>query len=349
MRSIIVSGTLAAEEQVMLSLKVTGRLEQLLVDLGSPVARGQVIARLTPTDFELRLAQAEAALQQARARLGLSPDGEGDTIDIEQSSLVRQNRASLDEARLQRDRIQTFVGRGISAKADLDTANAQFQIAEGRYQDALEEMRNRQAVLAQRQSELALARQQLEDTALRSPIDGMVRERHAFAGEYRAAGTPIVTVVRQHPLRLQLAVPERAATEVRVGQVVRVSVEGDPAVYDGKVVRLGPAITEGNRTLPIEAEVPNKDGHLRPGTFARADIVTREQQGLVVPHSALVIFAGVEKVLTIKDGKAVEQRVRTGDRIDGQRVEIVDGLELGTQVIVEPGGIADGAAVTAAR
>lgn len=347
-RSITVNGTLAAEEQVMLSLKVTGRLEQLLVDLGSPVSRGQVIARLTPTDFELRLAQAEAALQQARARLGLPTGGEGDVVDVEQSSLVRQSRASLDEARLQRDRISTFVGRGISAKADLDTANAQLQIAEGRYQDALEEVRNRQAILAQRRSELELARQQLSDTELKSPIDGVVRERHAFAGEYRAAGTPIVTVVRQHPLRLQLAVPERAAMGVRVGQVVRVSVEGDPEVYEGKVARLSPAITEGNRTLPIEAEVPNREGRLRPGTFARADIVTREQPGIVIPQTALVVFAGVEKVLTMKDGKAVEQRVRTGERLPGERIEIVSGLEIGTHLIVEPGGLADGVAVTAA-
>jgi multidrug efflux pump subunit AcrA (membrane-fusion protein) len=181
-RSVTVTGTLAAEEQVMLSLKVTGRLEALNVDLGSRVSRGQVIARLTPTDFDLRLQQAIAALQQARARLGLPADGEDDTVEIERTALVRQQKALLDEAKLQRDRLATFVERGISAKADLDTAEAQVQVAESRYQDALEEARNRQAVLAQRRSELALARQQLEDTTLKSPIDGIVRERLAFAG-----------------------------------------------------------------------------------------------------------------------------------------------------------------------
>jgi multidrug efflux pump subunit AcrA (membrane-fusion protein) len=149
-RAVTVTGTLAAEEQVMLSLKVTGRLEEMLVDLGTPVRRGQVIARLTPTDFELRLRQAEAALQQARARLGLDPSGDDDTVDIERTAVVRQAKASLDEARRQRDRFATFVQRGISARADLETADAQLQIAEGRYQDALEEVRNRQAVLAQR-------------------------------------------------------------------------------------------------------------------------------------------------------------------------------------------------------
>jgi multidrug efflux pump subunit AcrA (membrane-fusion protein) len=343
-QTVTVTGTLAAEEQVMLSLKVTGRLEEMLVDLGSQVRRGQVIARLTPTDFELRLRQAEAALQQARARLGLDPMGEDDTIDIERTGLIRQAQATLEEARRQRDRFATFVQRGISARADLETADAQLQIAEARYQDALEEVRNRQAVLAQRRSELALARQQLEDTTLKSPIDGVVRERLAFAGEYRAAGTPVVTVVRQHPLRLQLAVPERSASEVQVGQLVRVTVEGDAEAYRGRVARLSPAITEGNRTLAIEAEVPNENGRLRTGMFARAEIITSEALSIVVPHSALVVFAGVEKLLLVKDGKVHEQRVRTGRRID-DRVEILEGVTTGDVVITAPGGLAEGVVV----
>jgi RND family efflux transporter MFP subunit len=346
-RSVSVTRTHAAEEQVVLSLKVTGRLEEMLVDLGSPVRRGQVVARLTPTDFDLRLRQAVAALQQARARLGLDPDGADDSIDIERTSLVRQATAALDEARRQRDRYATFVQRGISARAELESADAQLQIADGRYQDALEEVRNRQAILAQRRSEVALARQQLDDTTLRSPIDGVVRERHAFAGEYRAAGTPVVTVVRQHPLRLLLAVPERASVNLAAGQQVRVSVEGDDQTYQGRVARLSPAITEGNRTLAIEAEVPNEHGRLRPGMFARAEIITAQNLSIVVPQSALVIFAGVEKLLLAKDGVVREQRVRTGRRLDN-RVEILDGVATGDLVITNPGGLADGASVRVA-
>ena len=344
-RTVTVNGTLAAEEEVMLSLKVTGRLDELRVDLGSRVARDQVIARLSPTDFELRVQQAVAALQQARARLGLPLEGEDDHVDIEESSLVRQAKASLDEAKLQHDRIETFVGRGITAKAELDTAVANLKIAEGKYQDAFEELRNRQAVLAQRRSELALARQQLEDTVLRSPIDGTVRARMAFAGEYRAAGTPIVTVVRQDPLRLQLGVPERSAHEVRAGQLVRVTIEGDSTVHEGRVVRLSPAIAEGTRTLAVEASLPNADGRLRPGTFARADIVVSEASGLVVPESAVIVFAGVEKVLTVKDGAAHEARIRTGAH-DGDRVEVLEGLSDGAVVILNAGAIAAGAPVT---
>jgi multidrug efflux pump subunit AcrA (membrane-fusion protein) len=347
-RSVTVSGTLAAEEQVTLSFKVTGRVEQLRVDLGSTVRKGDLIARLTPTDFELRLRQADAALQQARARLGLDPTGESDLVDAEQTAVVRQARAALTEARRQRERIATFVERGISAKADLETADAALEIAEGRHQDALEEVRNRQAVLAQRRSEVALARQQLDDTALHSPIDGVVRERLVFAGEYRSAGTPIATVVRQHPLRLQLAVPERASTMLRIGQRVLVTVEGDSTAHEGRVTRVSPSIAEGTRTLPIEAEIPNVEGKLRPGTFAKADIVTEEKAALVVPQTALVVFAGVEKVLVVKDGKVHEQRVRTGVRT-GDRVELIEGVKPGDVVIISPGGLADGSPVTIAE
>jgi RND family efflux transporter MFP subunit len=347
-RSVTVSGTLAAEEQVTVSFKVTGRVEELRVDLGSTVAKGDVLARLTPTDFDLRLRQAQAALQQARARLGLDPDGESDTVDIEQTALVRQARAAMNESRRQRERVATFVQRGISAKADLEAADAALEIAEGKHQDALEEVRNRQAVLAQRRSELDLARQQLDDTVLRSPIDGVVRERLVFAGEYRSAGTPVATVVRQHPLRLQLAVPERSSAALRVGQRVRVVVEGMQEPREGRVTRVSPSIAEGTRTLPIEAEIPNTDGQLRPGTFAKAEIITDENQGLMVPQSALVVFAGVEKVLVVKDGKAKEQRVRTGVHA-GDRVEIIDGVKEGDNVIVAPGGLADGSPVNVSQ
>jgi RND family efflux transporter MFP subunit len=348
-RTITLTGTLAADEQVALSLKVTGRVSELTVDLGSRVRRGQVLARLSPTDFELRLQQALAAVQQARARLGLPIDGSDQEVVPENTGLVRQSRAVLDEARLTRDRIRTFVERGISSRADLDAAEAALEVAEGRYQDAREEIRNRQALLAQRQSELALARQQLEDTVLRSPIDGSVRERLASVGEYRAAGTPVLTVVQVDPLRLRLAVPERSAVGLREGQQVRVRVEGDLAAHEGRLVRIGAAIEEDNRTLPIEAAVSNRSGSLRPGTFATADIIVNaSDRALVVPIDAVVTFAGVQKVLTVHDGRAREQRVRLGRR-EGERIEVLEGIAAGDLVIRAPGDLVGGTPVRVAQ
>lgn len=348
-RVVAATGTLAADEQMTLGMKVAGRVSEILVDLGSVVRRGQPLARLDPTDFRLRVEQAEAALQQARARLGLAPDGTGDRVDPEQTALVRQARALLDEARLSRDRMATlWEGQGV-ARAQLDAAEAALQVAEGRYQDATEEVRNRQAVLAERRTELEIARQHLGDTVLTAPTDGAIRERRVSPGEFLGAGAPVVTLVRVHPLRLRIAVPERGASRVRIGQTVRVTVEGNSNAYEGRVVRLSPAIEEANRTLQIEAEVPNERGLLRPGTFARAEIVTHtDQPAVLVPASAIVTFAGIEKVITVHDGKAVETRVRTGRR-EGDRVEIVEGLEAGAPVVVEPGNLVGGQPVAVTR
>ncbi len=272
-RMVSASGTLAADDQIILGTKVIGRLGEISVDLGSRVKKGQPIARIDPSDYRLRVEQAEAALQQARARLGLAPSGNSDQVNIEQTATVRQAAAVLKEARLSHERMVELWDRKLIARAELDTAVSQLAVADGRYQDAIEEVRNRQAVLVQRRSEHEIARQQLADTTIVSPIDGAVSERQAAVGQYLPAGAPVVTLVRTHPLRLRLAVPEREAGLVRVGQTVDLTVEGDPNKYQGRVARLSPAIAENNRTLMIEAEVPNGQGALRPGSFAKADIV----------------------------------------------------------------------------
>lgn len=348
-RTIAVTGTLAAEEEVTLSMKVTGRLAKLAVDLGSRVTAGQVLARLVPTDFDLRVSQAEAALQQARARLGLPLEGSDDRVDAEETGIVRSARAVRDESRLTRNRAATFVERGIAAKATLDSAEAALEVAESRYQDALEEVRNRRAVLQQRRTELELARQARRDSLLTAPIDGVVRERHVSAGQYLAAGSPVVTIVRMHPLRLRASVPERDAPLVRVGQLVRLTVEGDPTEHHGRVARVSPAIDETSRTLMVEAEVPNPEHALRPGSFANITIVTATAEtAVLVPSSSVVSFAGVDKVLVVRDGRVAEKRVTTGRR-EAERIEVVTGLDAGEEIILEPGNLVEGAPVRVAR
>jgi RND family efflux transporter MFP subunit len=345
-RTVMATGTLAAEEQITLSAKVAGRVETIEIDLGSRVRRGQPIARLDQTDFKLRVEQAEAALQQARARLGLPPDGQDERVDPEQTAIVRQARAVLEEARLTRDRAVKLLEQQLIARAGLDTAQANLQVAEGRYQDALEEVRNRQAVLTQRRSERELARQQLADTVVLAPVDGAVSQRIASAGEYLAVGAPMATLVRIHPLRLRVAVPEREAGAVRTGHLVRLTIDGDPTVYTGRVARLAPIVQELNRTLMVEAEVPNERGLLRAGAFARAEIVTDTAQTIVtVPASALIVFAGVEKVLVVRGGKTAEVRVQSGRRL-GEDVEIVEGLGRGEPVVDRPGNLTGGQVVS---
>lgn len=345
-RTVSSPGTLAADEQATLSFKVAGRLSELRVDLGSRVSKGQVAGQLETNDFKVRLQQTEAALQQARVRLGLPAQGEDDRIETENTALVRQARALLDEAKLNLDRTKQLVQQGIQAKAELDRVESAFKVADSRYQDAVEEVRNRQAVLLQRRSELAIAKQQLAETTLYAPFDGAIRERRASMGEFLAAGAPVVTIVRLHPLRLRLELPERDAVGIRQGQTVRVIVDGEEGQdYTGRVARLSPAFQEQSRTLIVEAEVDNQQGKLRPGSFVKVEIQTVSTDDVVmVPSAAIVTFAGIQKVFLVKDGKAVEKNVIVGRRSEDWVV--VEGLDAGVPVVLSPGNLAPGQPVT---
>ena len=335
------TGSLAAQEQATLSVKVPGRLQTLVVDLGSEVKKGDLIARVDPGDYELRVRQAAAALSQARALLGLPLDNTNDVVELEKTSLVRQAKAVLNEATRNRDRIQNLAKTGISPASELDTAESAYVVAVNRYEAALEESRTRQATLEQRRAELDLAQKQLSDTSLRAPFDGAVQSRLAGLGEYQQSGTPVVTLVRTDPLRLRLEVAERDAAGVRLGQPLRLRVEGHTNLIAGKIARLSPAISEQSRMLIVEADIPN-DGALRAGQFVRAEIVTNERDtGLAVPAAAIVAFAGLEKVVTIADGKALEKTVTTGRR-GGDWVEIITGLKPGETVVLNPGNLRTG-------
>jgi RND family efflux transporter MFP subunit len=344
-QTVTVNGTLAAYDRTTVGVKVPGRLQTISIDLGSVVHKGQVIAQLEQQDYKLRVQQAEAAMAQARARLGLSPDGADDRVTAEETGTVRQAKAVLDDAKLKRDRAAKLVQQGVIPHAEFDTVDSEYKVALSRYQDGLEEIRNRQGLLAQRRTELGLAKQQLADTNVYAPMEGVVQEKKASVGEYLAAGAPIVDIVRIDPLRLQVNVPERESHSIRSGQSVRVTVEGDPESYLGFVKRLSPTISEQNRVLAVEADVRN-NGRLRPGAFVRAEIVTDQTSTAVtVPNSAIITFAGIEKVLLVENGKATEKPVTTGRR-GPDWIEIKAGLNVGQTVILDPGNLQSGQAVT---
>ena len=340
-RTIAVTGSLLAQEKSVLSAKVTGRVQNLLVDLGSVVRQGDLLAQIEPRDYELAVQQTAAALAQARTLLGLPADGEDDRVELERVSSVRQAKAVLEEATNNRQRVKRLSESGIATQSELDTAEAAYQVAVSRFDTAVEEARVRTAAMAQRRAEHELARKQLTDASVRAPFDGTIQARAAHVGEYVAAGTPILELVKSDPLRLRLQVPERDCSLVRTGQTVRLFVESDTNAYSGRISRLSPALDEQNRMLLVEGDVP-ACGSLRPGLFTRATILVDESQpGLSVPSEALITFAGIEKVVVVKDGKALEKVVATGRR-GSDWAEIVSGLGAGEEIILNPGGLRTG-------
>jgi RND family efflux transporter MFP subunit len=343
-QTLYVTGELAAFEEATLSAKVPGRLEALEVDLGARVERGQAIAAIDTRDYELRLEQAEAAVEAARARLGsaLAEDG---TVRPEEAAIVREARSALDDAEREAQRSSTLLESGVAAQSTYDTALARRDQAESRWQAAMEEVHNRGATLTERLAGLALAQQQLADARLVAPFAGAVAQRIAGTGDFLQIGDPVVRLVRFDPLRLRLEVPERSSASVAPGLEVRAALEGGIEAPPGRITRISPELNQRNRTLLIEVELANPDGRLRPGTFARATIVVDEEaRALVVPATALVRFAGIDKVFVVEGGAAVERRVEVG-REEGERVEVVEGLKAGEVVVLAPGGLQDGAPV----
>ena len=120
------------------------------------------------------------------------------------------------------------------------------------------------------------------------------------------------------------------------------------ASCSGTIARISPAISSDNRTLLVEAAIRNDPAMLLPGSFVRAEIIVQSDvPALLMPASAVISFAGVDKVFTVKDGKSVDRRITIGRR-EGEAVEVLDGLAEGDQVVVRPGAMVAGQPVRVA-
>ncbi|MEX2121380.1 MAG: efflux RND transporter periplasmic adaptor subunit [Pirellulales bacterium] len=351
-KTVRAQGSMIGDEHAVIGVKVAGRVREVMVDLGSVVSAGDVLARLEAEDFDLRVQQAEAQINQARAALGLKPGDDDERLDRTKVPLVLQERALLDEARLNDERARQLIEKNVITTAELQATEAALRVAEARFESALNSVEEQLATLAVRKAELAVARQSQSDAVIRAPFSGVVQQRHVGPGVYLNVGQPVAALVRTDPLRFRAGVPERQSARLAVGQAVRLSVEGMEQPIEARISRISPALDLSNRSLTIEADVANPNFALRSGLFAEAEIVIDAgQRALAVPAPAVVEFAGVEKVWLVRKGQAGEQRVRTGRR-NGQWIEILDGLQEGDQVVargeqgragqvtvlIEPGG-----------
>ncbi len=326
-------GGLVADEATIIGAKVAGRVATAEVDLGDFVREGDVLARLEDADLKLLVAQAEAQLAQARAGVGLTGDQSEETVQRENSPVVRQERAVWDEAKANLARLKLLDEQKAATRADLEAAAALVAVSEARYASSLNAVEEKLATIRLRRAEWQLARENLEHAVIRAPFDGLIQARQAAAGSYLRVGDPVVTLVRIDPLRYRGTVPERLALQLRNGQEVRVKLDGVAEPLVTRVARISPALDELSRALVFEADIPNADGRLRSGLFAEAEVVIdADSPGLAVPATSVFEFAGVQKVWRVREGTAMEVEVTTGRREPGV-IEIVAGLEAGDQVI----------------
>jgi RND family efflux transporter MFP subunit len=329
-RSVEVVGSLAADEEVVVSAQAAGELAALNVDFGSYVSRGQIIAVIDQRDAQLKVEQAEAALKQTLARLGMK---EGEKFDPHQNADARVAKAQLDWAKMDLDRNTKLIENGDISRSNYDQAVTQHNLAQARYQAALDAVNQQLAVVEQQRSALNLAKKAITDTVVRAPISGAVKEKHASRGAYLPVNGRIVTLVKINPLRLRADIPESSAAAVRAGQTMTLNVEAFPnRTFTGRVVRIGPSLNEQTRALTVEAEVANSGNLLRPGMFAKSQLITaKNAPAVMVPQRAVVTVAGLTKVFVIENGKTVERIVKTG-AADGDLIEIIEGVKDGEAI-----------------
>jgi RND family efflux transporter MFP subunit len=345
-RGVEVVGSLEAQDEVTISSQASGNLESISVDLGSPVSRGQVIARIDQRELKLKRDQAEAALHQAEAKLGITRDGK---IDPQKQPDVRQAVAGLERARYDLTAAKKLFDAGTISNQQYDVYQKTVEQAEARYQASLENVRNLEGIIEEKRAALDLTKKQLADSDIISPLSGVVKEKTASRGEYLQPGKPVVTIVQINPLRLRLEVPETFAASIAKGQVVTLKVDSfADREFKGVIKRINPSMDEKSRSLMAEAEVANPNALLRPGMFARSQIVSNSKTiALMVPEKAVVSLAGVTKIFILEGSVAVERIVKLGAR-DGSLVEILEGIKPGERVITSNAEqLHDGSAVAA--
>jgi membrane fusion protein, multidrug efflux system len=338
------TGSLAGDQQTDVAPSVAGKVTAIGVDLGSYVKRGQMLVRLDDVDSKLRVEQAQAQLDQAKAALrqaeekvGLRPD---QTFDVNKIPEVANARVALQLAETNLRRAEKLIETGDVSRSNFDEQKARRDQLKEIYEASLSTARQNfaavataRANVANAETQLGLARRNLSYTLVYSPIDGYVAERNADLGEYVSPTSKVATIVRINPLRIRIDIPEQAIPEVKVGQSVSVVTSAWPDKnFSGRIARISPNVSPNSRTLTVEAEVENSSGVLKPGQFASVRILQdRPEPAVLVPARAVRTESGVSRVFVIRDGHAQQRLVQLG-QTDSDLVEIKGGVAADEQV-----------------
>jgi RND family efflux transporter MFP subunit len=332
------TGSLAANEQTDVAPETSGKVAAVGVDMGSYVRRGQMIVKLDDGDFRIRIQQAQALLDQAKAtlrqneaKIGLRP---GQKFNPESVPEVAAARAALDLAEKNLKRYEKLIETGDISRAAYDQQRSQRDQLREQYEVTIHQAQQNYAAVANAQGQVdmaqtavALARRSLNYTVIVAPIGGYVSERTADLGEYVSPQQKVATIVNLNPLRLRIDIPEQAMPRVHVGESVSVTVAAyTDRTFAGRVARISPNVSATSRTLTVEAEVQNGDAALKPGQFATVRILMPQSEpGVMVPQRALRAISGATYLFVIKNGRAEQRLVQTG-QAESDLVEIKSGV-----------------------
>ncbi len=316
-KTLSLTGSLLPDETVQVSAEVAGRVAEIRADFGQRVRKGDILAELDKREFVLQLERARAALAQALARIGLDPSRE--EVIPQTTPAIRQAQAALEDARAKYESARKLVHTGDIPEQRFIEIEKAYQAREAALEAARHELRMQLAAVQALRAEVRLAEKRLADATVRAPFDGAVTARLVSPGQYLRENAPILTLVKAHPLRLRVEIPETAAAEVRVGSTLRFTTDAAPGAEFQAVVReLNPALDARSRSLSAEARLAAPDPRLKPGMFVQVRLTVSQDSSVVMaPKEALYQVAGLTKVFTLREGRAVEHKITPGVEIGG--------------------------------
>ena len=313
-------------QEIEVYAKVSGYIKKLYVDWGTHVKQGQILAELEIPELQQQLRQDEASARRSEQDLGRSRE----ELNRAQSAY---NVVHLTYARLagvQKSRPELVAQEEIDAAQGKDLeANAGVSSAKDAVSAAEQGLLAAKAALGKDQALFAYSR-------ITAPFDGVVTQIYAYTGSLLPAGTSsnkgdlaLCQLSQNNVLRLVIPLPERAVTDVHVGDTVHIEVSGAKNAFSGKIVRLSGQIETQTRTMHTEVQVPNPNYLLVPGMYASVKISLRSaSQVLSIPVQAVQSSGnGQGTVLLVNSSNRVEKRaVRLGIETASQ-TEVLSGLD----------------------
>ena len=354
------TGDVLPNRQTSIFAKTSGYIRAIHVERGQFVKAGTLLVEIEPTEMENALDQSRAALASAQAGLQVSRSN----LDAAKANLLNQQalltraQAVLANDQRQAERLNELFAKGLVAAQDRDNARTSFEASQAALsaQQAQVEVARVQIATTDSQVKLAetqieqqrsaqrMAQMRLDDTRIVAPFSGYISQRNLEVGaavSNQAAATSnasigILMLQEINPVKVQLEVPEREVARVGVGNVVRLTSDAYAGrQFSGKVARVVHALDPRTRTMGLEVDIPNPDDLLKPGMYARVDLLLEvRKDALMLPLEALTGAEGRPSVLIVREGKVAAAPVELGPT-DGPAVQVTKGLGPDSEVILQ--------------
>ncbi|MDP3183296.1 MAG: efflux RND transporter periplasmic adaptor subunit [Desulfobaccales bacterium] len=321
-------GTVQSRVSVVVSTKITGILEKLYADQGDRVQKGQLLAELDSVELKARTAVAHAAKSRAQRELARAQ------ADLAKS----QANLALAQSNYQRD-LEVFKP-GYISQAAFDTTKAQLKVAESEVAATRGTVAALEAAQAQAQSETHAAEALHNYTRILAPMDGLITVRKAEVGNTVSPGNPIFQMVDLDQIWVAAWIDQTLVAQLREGQKAKIKLRSGRS-FQGEVVRLNKEADTVTRELEVNVKFAALPDPLVIGEEAEVDINTGGQTAAAVPLSAITTRNGHKGVLVADKGLVRFQKISLGLQ-DGKRTAVLEGLQEGDLVVINPSGIIPG-------